>query len=104
MVPDPNNPGSLIPLWTAGSHMPEKRLFRPIATALIVGFAPGAPGAAQDDEKEIGWFDTAEFSFFMTSGNAEAESLALDVIEGSSVLVALDDLDTVLTASLVVNF
>jgi len=52
-------------------------LFRPIATVLVVAFVASVPSAAQDEEKELGWFDAAEFSLFMTSGNAEAESLAL---------------------------
>ena len=34
------------------------------------------PASAQD-ETETGWSDTAEFSLFMTNGNAEAQSLAL---------------------------
>jgi hypothetical protein len=33
------------------------------------------PGLAQDEEKELGWSDTAEFSLVATSGNSEATSL-----------------------------
>ena len=44
-----------------------KGMFRPMTMALIVGLALGAPSAALDGEKELGWFDTAEFSLFMTT-------------------------------------
>jgi putative salt-induced outer membrane protein YdiY len=44
---------------------------------LSIGLLMGAPAGAQEEEKDLGWFDTAEFSLFMTSGNAEAQSLAL---------------------------
>ena len=37
----------------------------------------GAPLQGQDDEKELGWFYTAEVSLLLTAGNAEASTLGL---------------------------
>lgn len=36
-----------------------------------------SPLTAQDDERELGWFRTAELSFVLTSGNAESSTLGL---------------------------
>ena len=54
-----------------------RRLQGAAAVLLYAALLSGSPLAAQDDEKKLGWFDSAEVSLFMTSGNAEAESLAL---------------------------
>jgi putative salt-induced outer membrane protein YdiY len=37
----------------------------------------GTPLQGQDDEKELGWFHTAEVSFLLTAGNAEASTFGL---------------------------
>lgn len=49
---------------------------RPIAAALLGGAAllAGAT-AAQGTEKKLGWADTAEFSYVVTGGNSEVQTL-----------------------------
>jgi putative salt-induced outer membrane protein YdiY len=52
-----------------------------IAVAVIATGAAlsttGAPLQGQDDEKELGWFYTAEVSLLLTAGNAEANTFGL---------------------------
>lgn len=54
----------------------DSRFFVPSFVLLLL--VAGAPLVAQDEEeKELGWSDTAELSFVATSGNAESSSFAL---------------------------
>lgn len=48
-----------------------------IGSCCLLAGCLAVPLAAQDEDNELGWFDSAELSLFMTSGNAKAESLAL---------------------------
>ena len=50
---------------------------RGLLGCLTIALLTVGPLAAQDEEKELGWFDSAELSLFMTDGNAESQSLAL---------------------------
>jgi putative salt-induced outer membrane protein YdiY len=50
---------------------------RRYAALFFAALLLGGPLLAQDEEKATGWFDTAEFSLFMASGNAESSSIAL---------------------------
>lgn len=48
-----------------------------LATLIIMlgTFGAAAPAAAEEEEKKLGWSDTAEFSWVATSGNAETETV-----------------------------
>lgn len=46
-----------------------------VALALAAGAVGLARPAAAQDEKELGWFYTAELTFVLTAGNAEASTL-----------------------------
>ncbi len=48
----------------------------PALTATIIGvLLCAASAAAAADEPQLGWFDTAEFSYVVTGGNSETETL-----------------------------
>lgn len=46
------------------------------AVLVVIGAAPSRL-AAQDEDVELGWFDTAELSFVSTAGNSESSTLGL---------------------------
>jgi putative salt-induced outer membrane protein YdiY len=57
----------------------KKHVFRcAVSIVLASALSPTGLALAQDEEdKELGWFDTAELTFVQTAGNAEASSLGL---------------------------
>lgn len=87
-----------------------KRVLCICSLVLSISLLLGVPTAAQDDDEKLGWFDTAEVSLFMTSGNAEAASLSLRntlrrVMSGASFELAIGALraDTTTTSRVAVG-